>query len=304
MSRDATLGERLDRAVARLTEVGVPDARLDAELLLAHVLGEERWRLRFRRDERLSTDGGARFEALIEGRAARRPVSRLLGHREFWSLDFAVDDAVLDPRPDSEALVEAALATVPDRTAALRIVDLGVGSGCLLLALLSELPNAVGLGVDRSLDAIRTARANADTLGLANRACFVVGDWAAALPDGVFDLAVTNPPYIARDELAGLAPEVTRGDPRQALDGGDDGLDAYRVLSPALARLLRAEGHAVLEHGASQADAVAGLLENGGLAVSRRVRDLAGHERCLVATPRCRDAIDGKIRLGMRPQAG
>lgn len=299
-----SLGAELDRAVARLAAAGVPEARLDAELLLAHVLGEERWRLRFRRDEALSAEATETYEALVAGRAARRPVSRLLGRREFWSLDFAVDDAVLDPRPESETLVETALAGIAAPAAPLAIVDLGVGSGCLLLALLRELPNATGLGVDRSAAAIRTARANAAALGLARRARFVVGDWAAALATAGFDLAVTNPPYIARHEFAGLAPEVAAGDPRLALDGGADGLDAYRALAPQLARILRSGGRAVVEHGAGQADAVAHIFGDAGLAVAERVRDLAGRERCLVATPRCRDAIDGKITLGIRPQAG
>ncbi|MEQ9638461.1 MAG: peptide chain release factor N(5)-glutamine methyltransferase [Alphaproteobacteria bacterium] len=299
-----SLGETLDTAVSRLTEAGVPDARLDAELLLAHVLGDERWRLRFRRDEPMSADRRERFDALIDGRAARRPVSRLLGAREFWSLDFAVDDAVLDPRPDSEVLVQAALAAIGDHQAALRIVDLGVGSGCLLLALLSELPNATGLGIDRSSAATRTARANAAALGLSHRASFVVGDWGAALTPGGFDLAVTNPPYIAGDEFTGLMPEVARGDPRLALDGGADGLEAYRALAPQLVRLLRAQGSVVVEHGTGQSDAVRRLLDLAGLDVAEPVHDLAGHKRCLVATPRCRDAIDGKITLGMRPQAG
>lgn len=303
VDRDS-LGARLNAAVARLNGAGVPDARLDAELLLAHVLGTERWRLRFDRGRPLPPAAIADFDRLIAGRVVRQPVSRLLGRREFWSLDFAIDEAVLDPRADSETLVEAALALVPDRGAPCAVLDLGTGSGCLLLALLSELPAAFGLGIDRAADAIRCARGNAAVFGLAARARFAVGDWGAALAPGHFDLVVTNPPYVATGEIAGLAPEVAGFDPRAALDGGADGLAAYRAIAAHLPQLLRAGGHAVLEHGAGQGEAVAGLLVEAGLAVTARRHDLAGKQRCLVATFECQDAIGMKIALGKRPNSG
>ena len=294
----------LAAATERLIEAGVPDARRDAELLLAHALGLDRWQLRLRDDGAIAANVAARFNALVDGRAARRPVSRLIGHREFWSLDFVVDDAVLDPRADSETVVEAALALMPDRDAPLTILDLGVGSGCLLLALLHELPAARGIGIDRSVDAVRTARANATRLGLRDRAWFAVADWGTALSPGSFDLVVTNPPYITSSEIARLAPEVALGDPVAALDGGGDGLAAYRALVPQLPRLLCDGGRVVLEHGAGQADAVADLLAEAGLRVGDRYRDVAGIERCVAATVDDRAAIVVKNALGIRPHCG
>jgi release factor glutamine methyltransferase len=298
------VSELLTAATARLAAAGVPEPRRDAELLLAHVMGVDRWHLRLHGAADVPADAAAHFQALIDGRAARRPVSRLLGHREFWSLDFAIDDGVLDPRPDSETLVEAALGVVDDRAAPLTILDLGVGSGCLLLALLHELPAATGLGIDRSEAAIHTARANAAQLDLADRARFAVADWAAPLAAGRFDLVVTNPPYIPHGEIAGLAPEVAGGDPIAALNGGHDGLDAYRALAPQFARLLAPGGHVVLEHGAGQADAVAMVLGEAGLDIAAQRHDLAGRQRCLMATVPDRAAIVVKNALGMRRHCG
>jgi release factor glutamine methyltransferase len=187
----------------------------------------------------------------------------------------------LVPRPDSESLIEAVLATVGDRSAPLRLLDLGTGTGCLLLALLSELPMASGIGVDLAPEAALTARRNASALGLAARADFVAGDWATAII-GEFDAIVVNPPYIPSGTIASLAPEVAQYDPRRALDGGPDGLDCYRVLAPEAARLLRKGGFAVFELGAGQAQPVLALMRDVGLMVVAIRRDLAGIERCLV----------------------
>jgi release factor glutamine methyltransferase len=225
-------------------------------------------------------DAAARRCALdfARRRADGEPLARLTGRREFWSLSFRLSPDTLDPRPDSETVVAAALDLVGDRAAPLRLLDFGTGTGCLLLALLSELPNAVGIGVDRARGAATTARANAAALGLAARAAFVVADWGAAL-DGRFDLVVANPPYIPRRDIAGLARAI-RYDPVLALDGGHDGLDAYRALAPELARLLG--GIAVLEVGAGQVSAVARLMSAAGLDVGGTTADLAGIERCLI----------------------
>jgi release factor glutamine methyltransferase len=217
----------------------------------------------------------------VRRRAAGEPLSRLRGAREFWSLDFALSPETLDPRPESETLVAAALDAVPDRAARLRLLDLGTGTGCLLLALLSELPNAWGLGIDRAAGAAATARANAVALGLASRAAFIVGDWGEALRGG-FDFVVSNPPYIPSADIPALAPEV-RHDPLRALDGGPDGLDAYRALAPDLARLLR--GTALIELGAGQAPAAARIMRTAGLDVRGTRPDLAGIDRCLVLEP-------------------
>lgn len=253
----------------------------DARLLLAAALAAPRLALALAPERPLCAAEAARFEAFLARRAAGEPVSRILGRREFWSLEFEVDSSVLDPRPDTETVVEAALAATANRAAPLEILDLGCGSGCILLALLSELPNAFGLGLDRSPAALATARRNARRLGFAARCRFLAADWAAPLA-GAFDLAVSNPPYVPSGEIEGLAPEVSRHDPRAALDGGADGLDAYRALAAALPRLLRSGGLAVLEIGATQASAAADLLTAAGLRVVETRRDLAGRDRCLV----------------------
>jgi release factor glutamine methyltransferase len=212
-------------------------------------------------------------------RAAGEPLSRILGRREFWGLEFALSPETLDPRPDTETIVEAALAAFAGRRGeALRIVDFGVGSGALLAALLSELPAARGVGVDLSPGAAAQARANLESLGLEARAEIRVGDWAEGL-DGPFDLIVANPPYIRSGDIAGLAREVRDHDPRLALDGGADGLDAYRALTPQIARLLAPAGRFLVEVGAGQADAVKALATAAGLADLATHRDLAGVER-------------------------
>lgn len=271
----------LSRATAELARAGVSTPRLDAAVLLADVWSCDRASLLARPYRRATEAEACRFMELVRRRAARVPLSHLLGRREFWSLPFGVSRDVLDPRPDSETVVEAALAAV-DRKAELRILDLGTGSGCLLLALLSELPLARGVGVDLSPAAIGLARANARVLGLAGRAQFVVGDWAEGLA-AKFELIVTNPPYVAEAELAALDPEVRCHEPRLALDGGRDGLDAYRAIAREIPRLLPGSGKLVVECGAGQAGAVEEILCRSGLRVIGRWRDLRGIDRCVVA---------------------
>ena len=254
----------------------------DARLLLAAALGASRLELATAPERPLSPEEERRFRGYVVRRAAGEPASRILGRREFWSLEFDISPAVLDPRPDTETVVEAALEAVGKRERPLDLLDLGVGSGCILLALLSELPQARGLGSDRSEAAARAARHNARRLGLAGRARFVVADWDAPLA-GRFDLVVSNPPYIPSGEIEGLSPEVALHDPRAALDGGADGLAAYRRLATALPRLLKPGGAAALEMGSGQAEAVTQLLERAGLKAQPPRADLAGRPRCLVA---------------------
>jgi release factor glutamine methyltransferase len=269
------LGEVAAEAAAALGD------RREARLVVAAALGLDPAALLGWPERRIGAAAHARAMALVRRRAAGEPLSRLRGAREFWSLDFALSPETLDPRPESETLVAAALDAVPDRAARLRLLDLGTGTGCLLLALLSELPNAWGAGVDRAAGAAATARANAAALGLAGRAAFIVGDWGEALRGG-FDLVVSNPPYIPSADIPALAPEV-RHDPLRALDGGADGLDAYRALAPALARLLR--GTALVELGTGQAPAAARIMRGAGLDVRGIRPDLAGIDRCLVLEP-------------------
>ena len=278
-SLTATVGESLDRAAARLAVLPGVDARREARLLLAHASGLAPARLIARPDLALAPEVEGRLRALIGRRLDREPLAYVVGEREFWSLPFAVGADVLVPRPDSETVVEAALAAF-GASGASTVLDLGTGSGCLLLALLSEWPRAQGVGLDRSARAVALARANARRLGLESRARFVVGDWGRAL-DARFDLVVCNPPYVPSAAIASLAPEVARHEPRAALDGGGDGLDAYRALLPDLERLVAPGGAALLEIGAGQAGAVAGLLAAAGFGPAARHRDLAGIARCL-----------------------
>ena len=275
-----TLAEALARLSRRLDAAGVEGPMRDARLLAAHALGVDRIALHVERDRRMSTCEQEELHRLGRRRAAGEPVSRIVGRREFWSLEFELSPATLDPRPDSETVVQAALDRMPERDGPLSILDLGTGSGCLLIALLSERPGARGIGVDVSRDAAATARRNAIRLGVADRAAFLVGDWGQSLAGG-FDLVVVNPPYIAKSEFDILDPEVARFDPRRALVAGADGLDAYRALAPGLAGLLTVGGLAALEVGAGQAPAVVSILADAGLSGLETIDDLAGVQRCV-----------------------
>jgi release factor glutamine methyltransferase len=263
------LATRLDRAAARR----------EARLILTHASGLDR--LRQVADPALPVAPEARVRALalVERRVAGEPLAYLLGHREFWGLDFVVGPGVLIPRPDSEVLVEAALAHLPiDRPA--RIVDLGTGSGCLLLTVLAERPSAWGLGVDRSANALRYARRNAQRLGLAERARFVRGDWWEALGCR-FDLVLANPPYIRTAVIDDLMAEVRDHEPRTALDGGSDGLADIRRLLAGLPDRLADDGLALFEIGYDQGGDVLALARGAGFAHAGLLPDLAGRDRCL-----------------------
>jgi release factor glutamine methyltransferase len=225
------------------------------------------------------------YRALIARRVEREPISHILGRREFWSLPFIVTSDVLDPRPDSEALIEAVLDEVFDRQAPLRILDLGVGSGCLLLTLLHELPNAKGWGIDISPEALAVAERNVAGLQLQQRTTLRQGIWDTALAPAdppSFDIIVSNPPYIPTADIDGLEPEVVRHEPHLALDGGADGLNAYRHLAPAVRRLLAKDGLAALEIGIGQGESVRTLMQTAGLTYVGSNRDLGNRERCLL----------------------
>lgn len=278
-----TVGAALNEATRQLRGAVIPQPRLDASLLLAAVLGVDRTGLWQRDDRLLSPDEASSFGSYLDQRLARRPVSQIVGERDFWTLSFSVTADVLDPRPDSETIVEAVLAGVSGRERPLRILDLGTGSGCLLLSLLSELPRAVGVGVDISPAALAVAADNARRFGLADRCLLLTGDWASALA-GSFDVVISNPPYLRTEELAEVAPEIRLHEPVLALDGGADGLSAYRAIIGQLPRLLGGGGAAFLECGTGQAADVSTLLSEAGLGGVSCHRDLAGHERCVAAT--------------------
>lgn len=277
--------ERIGSIAERLAAAGIEDARGEAWLLLAAATGAERAALLAGAVPTLSAEQEERLETLVRRREKREPVAYILGEKEFWSLPFAVDPAVLIPRPETETVVEAALDQIDDRAAALRILDLGTGSGCLLVALLTELPQARGVGVDDSPAALAVARRNAERLSVAARAQFRQGRWGEGLKER-FDLIVSNPPYVAAAEWDRLQPEIRCFEPKSALVAGPDGLEAYRELAPHCARLLAADGLLALEIGFDQADAVSAILAGHGLEVIERRRDLAGIERCLVARRR------------------
>jgi release factor glutamine methyltransferase len=272
----------LAQIAARLGAAGIENARAEAWLVLAAATRRERVALIAGAPEMLTAEQQARLEEVVRRRCAREPLAYVIGEKEFWSLSFEVGSAVLIPRPESETLVEAVLAQLCARDRPLRVLDLGVGSGCLLLALLSELPEATGLGVDDSPAALALARRNAERLGLAGRADFRHGHWGESVRER-FDLIVSNPPYVAERDWDALQPEIREFEPKAALVAGPDGLAAYRALAPECTRLLAQGGVCALEIGFAQGDAVAALLAAEGLAVAERRRDLAGIERCLVA---------------------
>jgi release factor glutamine methyltransferase len=279
-----TVGGLLCRAGQHLRAAGIESPRFEARLLLAHALGCGTDDL-FRDPRAMVPPAAAQgFRTLIERRLRHEPIAHLVGTRGFWLLDVEVSPATLIPRPDTETLIEAALDARPDRQAVHRVLDLGTGTGCLLLAALREFPNARGIGVDLAPGAAALARRNAERARLGHRARFLAGDWSQAIgPQVRFDLILSNPPYIATDEIARLMPEVAWHEPRLALDGGADGLAAYRALIPCLASLLAPDtGRAVIELGAGQRPPVEAMARNSGLATVTCRTDLGGVERALV----------------------
>ncbi len=291
----SSIADALKAATARLTAGGVPEARLEARVLAGEAFGLSREALLARDDQTARAEDLARFDDFVARRIAGEPTARLLGRQEFWSLEFGLGPETLIPRGDSETIVEAALASISDRAVPLRLIDFGTGSGCLLLALLSELPNATGLGIDASAETLEVAARNAKRLGLASRASFQRGDWGHGLA-GPFDLIVSNPPYIRDGDIAGLATEVARFEPRRALAGGADGLDCYRALASDLSRLLAPGGQAVLEIGQGQADEVEMIMAAAGLTPADRRADLAGIVRALRFTRKKTSEFVGSSR--------
>jgi release factor glutamine methyltransferase len=328
-----SIGEALARATEKLRAAGIDSARLDARVLLAHVMGVEpnelisnppleggsknssgakapaknfsgrgqgherhgmtppRNLLRSSADapdtSQISTlpqgEGGilSEFDSLVSRRLAREPVAYIVGKKGFWDLEFAAGPGALVPRPETETLIEDVVKTFPDRNAPLDILDLGTGTGCILLTLLHLYPNATGLGVDASDPALRWAKRNATGLALESRCELRRAGWDEIHETG-FDLVVSNPPYLADAEFAALAPELAY-EPRDALSGGPDGLAAYRAIAPLLPRLLAPKGCAILEIGKGQGPAVSAILKAAGLEIAGRASDLSGIPRCLTA---------------------
>jgi release factor glutamine methyltransferase len=271
---------------ARFAAAGLDSPELDARLLVGAALRLDLTGLVTQGTRNLTADDTARLESLARRRLAGEPVARILGIKEFWGLPFRLSADTLVPRPDTETVVETALDHVRETRSVndpLRIADLGTGSGAILLALLSELPQAFGIATDISIGALRIARDNAVALGLGDRAAFVACSYASAL-SGPFDLIVSNPPYIPRGDIAGLSIEVREHDPARALDGGADGLDAYRALIPQAAALLQPGGAVVVEVGRGQAADVEGLMTEAGFTADLTMiwDDLAGIARVVL----------------------
>jgi len=277
----SSVGALLCQGGRVLREAGIADSRREARLLLAHALDSTTEALLRDPGAEVASDPESRFQAALGRRAAREPMAQITGHAGFWTLDLEVTPETLIPRADSEALIEALLASgVSPR----RVLDLGTGTGCLLLAALQEFPEAQGVGIDLIPAAARLAARNAARNGLEKRAKFLAGRWAEGI-SGRFDAILSNPPYIETGAIAGLMPEVSRHEPASALDGGPDGLDAYRAILSQLPRLLTQSGIAVLELGEGQGPAVSALADAAGLRVLGGREDLGGITRALILAP-------------------
>lgn len=280
-----SIGSARRALAARLQSAGIEEPSLDARLLVGAVLGLDLTGLITQAARYLTPEETERLEAYASRRLAHEPVARILGSREFWGLPFRLSEATLVPRPDTETVVERALEVLRERQSSQppRIADIGTGSGAILLALLHEIPDAFGVGTDLSLTALGTAKGNAAALGLADRAAFVACSYAAAL-HGPFDLIVSNPPYIPAGEIPKLSIEVREHDPHLALDGGNDGYDAYRALIPQAAERLAPGGALIVEAGQGQAGDIATLMAAAALSLDRPPKaDLAGIPRAVSA---------------------
>ncbi len=290
-----TLAAKRYAVTETLRQAGIESPEADARLLVAHALGLDRAALIASGDRVLNLQEIAAIDAMVARRLKREPVSRIFGHKEFWSLSLDVTGAVLVPRPETETVVEAALDFVVRgglRLERLRVLDIGTGTGALVLALLSELENATGVATDISPEAIDVARGNAGRLGLSARCDFVLCNIADAV-SGRFDLIVSNPPYIAHGDIATLEPEVRDYDPALALDGGIDGLDFYRAIAGQAQRLLAPGGRLIVELGAGQEAAVRSLFAASGLSVNPARADLAGIPRSLSASFEAKTSHEG-----------
>jgi release factor glutamine methyltransferase len=286
-----TLVQAWTGAQKRLKAAGVDSPSIDARLLLEAAAGVTRMEVISDPYRELTPEQEAMLDSYVERRAGREPVARILGRKGFWTLMLKVSPDVLTPRPDTERLIDIALEAFPERMS-FSLLDLGVGSGALLLAILAERPAAKGLGVDVSEEAIAVARDNAANLGLIDRASFLRSDWTQGLPDAGFDLAVSNPPYIRSAEIETLAPEVRAHEPRLALDGGPDGLDAYRILAPEILRVLKPGGLFAVETGWDQAADVLALFRAAGAEGLRVVRDLGDRDRVVTGFKKALGNLD------------
>lgn len=279
----ATIGSFQQIIMQRLSQAGIKETRLEARLILCHVLAVDTAVLIGYPERAVNAQQGAEIETILERRCQREPLSQIFGQKEFWSLPFKVTADTLTPRPDSETLIEAVLRYRPEFDQPLRILDLGTGTGCLLLSLLSEYPNASGVGVDISQAAVVVAQENAKALGMAKRCTIMQGSWFDPVAgQEPFDIIISNPPYIPQGEKASLQPEVRKYDPDLALFGGIDGLDPYRHLAAQAANYLIDDGLVVVEFGQGQESKIRSIVELNGLKTIEECSDLAGITRCAI----------------------
>ena len=271
-------------AQARLKEARIDSPAIDARLLLEASVGVSRMDILTDPYRALTADEAAAYDAVIERRLRREPVSRIIGKKGFWKILLNVTPDVLSPRPDTEALLDVILPAFPEGRP-FQMIDLGTGSGAILLAVLAERAAATGVGTDISFEALAVARDNAAGLGLDNRATFLRTEWAAGFGDHSFDVVASNPPYIPTGDIPGLDPEVRDHDPHLALDGGADGLEAYRQLAPEIVRILKPGGVFAVEIGWDQGPAVKALFEAAGLTDVKVVKDLGDRDRVVTNGP-------------------
>lgn len=278
-----TLLQAWQSAKARLEAVGLVGPVIDARLLVEAAADATRADIVTDPHRALTPEQEAKLEDYVSRRERREPVSHILGRKGFWKVMLAVNADVLTPRPETEVIVDYVLKQFPEQMA-FNILDLGVGSGAIILSILAERPAAKGLATDISDDALAVARENASNLGLASRIAFARGDWTSGLADGSFEVVVSNPPYIVSEVIETLEPEVKDFDPRVALDGGEDGLDAYRTLAPEIMRVLKPGGAFAVEIGFDQKDAVEALFNAAGASDVWTIKDLSTHDRVVVGT--------------------
>ncbi len=283
MSTSTTLSALYQRLSDQLAAANIEEPRLEARMLIAFVTGKDQTRIFGYPEDDIKAETVERLNEMLARRKKGEPIAYITGTREFWSLDFKVSPATLIPRPDSETLIEAVLNVTPDKNANLRILDIGTGSGCLLLALLSELPNAEGVGIDINPKTCKIASENAKDLGLAERATFIEGDWMNGIQDR-FNIIISNPPYIVETEIATLEIDVKLFEPHLALSGGPDGLAAYRQIAEQSAACLLPDGILAVEFGAGQAIDIKEILKNNGHKIENVYQDIANLERCILAT--------------------
>ena len=265
-----------------LSEAGIDNPDLDASLLLQEITGVSREELLLNNNIVITESQSKKITELVERRIKREPISKILGHKGFWKYIFKVSHETLDPRPDSETIISSVIDNF-DTSKSYKILDLGTGTGCLLLSLLGEFKNSEGLGVDVSSGVMSIFQQNADSLELQDRASFLNKSWEDMPLDQQFDIIVSNPPYIENNVIEGLEPEVKNYDPHLALSGGDDGLECYRSITLLLPKLLKKKGKVFFEIGYNQADTVKAILAEGGLSVLEIIPDLAGNDRCIIA---------------------